>query len=86
MFEKELLILIKERKIESSTPDSTLAKFIKSCLIAHTLATKENEAWYGIKLSVDNDIKNRLAKLSALEAMGVDNWEGYDTAMEIDNG
>lgn len=29
----------------------------------------------------DNEVKARLAKLDALEAHGVDNWEGYDEAM-----
>lgn len=28
-------------------------------------------------------LRRRLDKLDALEAAGVDNWEGYDTAMEL---
>ncbi len=33
-----------------------------------------------------NALEDRVAKLDALEAAGVDNWEGYDDAMEILNG
>lgn len=29
------------------------------------------------------ELNEAAQKLSALEAAGVDNWEGYDTAMEI---
>jgi hypothetical protein len=32
---------------------------------------------------VTPEIRHRLAKLDALEAAGVDNWKGYDEAMQI---
>ena len=88
MFEKDLedLINYKSMENESNTPDFILAKFMKSCLDAYTAATKEREKWYGISLSIDSDLKDRLAKLEALEAAGVDNWEGYDIAMEMIDG
>lgn len=34
----------------------------------------------------DSETEARLRKLAALEAAGVDNWEGYDDAMEMMNG
>lgn len=33
-----------------------------------------------------NELKTRSARLDALEAAGVDNWSGYDHAMEILHG
>lgn len=33
-------------------------------------------------MSVSNKIERRLAKLDALEAGGVDNWEWYDESLE----
>lgn len=33
-------------------------------------------------MSVSNEIKRRLAKLDALEAGGVDNWEWYDESLK----
>ena len=30
---------------------------------------------------MDNDTQRKLDKLAALEAFGVDNWEGYDEAI-----
>jgi len=40
----------------------------------------------GNYLEVFEEIKEDSNKLSALEEAGVDNWEGYDIAMEILNG
>jgi hypothetical protein len=36
-----------------------------------------------ITLARYNELVNRDTKLSSLEACGVDNWEGYDAAMEL---
>lgn len=36
-----------------------------------------------IPLADFNDLMKADAKLAALEAAGVDNWDGYDYAMEI---
>jgi hypothetical protein len=49
--------------------------------LAQTL--KENERLSASKVDVDNaNIIEKLEKLYALEATGVDNWEWYDEAME----
>lgn len=48
--------------------------------------TKENERLSASKIDIDNaEIIERLDKLAALEAGGVDNWEWYDEAMSQEN-
>lgn len=47
--------------------------------------TQDNEV-ITIRLKDLQDLEDDVAFLRALEAAGVDNWEGWDMAVEIYNG
>ena len=55
-FEKELAALINRFCLEnaSNTPDFILAKYMKCCLDAFTLASRAREKWYGQELRIGN--------------------------------
>jgi hypothetical protein len=46
------------------------------------LPPEDHTAWNRVAELALGETEERLAKLSALEAGGVDNWDGYDWAME----
>ena len=74
-------IFIDNRESISTIP-STNSQVIN--LIVEELATELTDSLDITKISLDelNALKSSEAKLDALEACGVDNWEGYDMAME----
>lgn len=74
-------IFIDNRESISTIP-STNSQVIN--LIVEELATELTDSLDITKISLDelNALKSSEAKLDALEACGVDNWEGYDIAME----
>lgn len=74
-------IFIDNRESISTIP-STNSQVIN--LIVEELATELTDSLDITKISLNelNALKSSEAKLDALEACGVDNWEGYDIAME----
>lgn len=74
-------IFIDNRESISTIP-STNSQVIN--LIVEELATELTDSLDITKISLEelNALKASEAKLDALEACGVDNWEGYDIAME----
>jgi uncharacterized protein YlxW (UPF0749 family) len=71
----------KESKIVSEEKEQSLQKEIK--LLNHEIESLNNEIdMFNNPINTDNiEVQKRLAKLDALEAGGVDNWEWYGECM-----
>lgn len=50
------------------------------------MAERYNEAYMLVSNEEWDQIQDQLSWLAALEAAGVDNWGGYDVAIQISDG